>query len=401
MRFYLVTFGSRGDNEPFRALATAASKAGHEVIFAHTSDLADDPDAEYADWRLPGSLEEMIVEQGVSVWRALREYRSTWKPALEAVYAAAQHHIVSCKPDVVVYHPKVLNAPVVARSVGALAVCAEIVPTLTPTREFPVAGIPASIPRFLYRASFSLVQWGLAAFGNKAKELARELEVMTPLPHVTLCPVSPCLVPQPSDWPKNAHITGAWHLDDAPAQLSDPELDEFLEAGSVVYTGFGSMKSGDGRRRAQVIVEASRKLGMRTLLVTGWGGLDPADEVAGSKDVLVRRSVRHARVLPKVSLAVHHGGAGTTHAMLRSGVPSVIMPFLADQPWWAQRLHDRGLGPRALSKNCRQPSQLSQAMSDAMDCQQAVNEVATSMAKEDGCLTAIELITHARREPTN
>lgn len=392
----MPTFGSRGDNEPFAALAASASAAGHEVVFAHTSDIPSVPGASFEQWDLPGSLRELFGPQGVSLWRGLREYKEVFEPLLESIYQASSEHIRQLSPDVVVYHPKVLTAPVIAREVGALAVSAELAPTLTPTKEFPPAGIPWALPAGLNRASYGLISLGLAAFGSRAKKLAAEKGLPSHLPHLTLCPVSPSLVPQPADWPDSALITGQWHLGDQDRDATDDELDAFLEHPEVVYAGFGSMKNGDGTRRAEVIVAAARALGMRTLIATGWGGLEPTDEMRAADDVLVRESVNHAAVLPRVSIALHHGGAGTTHAMLRAGVPSVIMPFLGDQPWWAARLAHQGLGPRAVNRHSRNTHDITRAMEAAEASRARVVEISESMAQEAGTEVALAAIETAR-----
>ncbi len=146
MKIYLAAFGSRGDNEPFRALAAKVDAAGHEVYFAHTSDLDTDPGALYRELELPGSVENVIAEQGVSVVRALLNYRSVMRPLLEGVWDATTQQILDIRPDVVVYHPKVMTAALAAHAVGAIAAEVDIVPTMTPTEEFPPAGIPAGIP---------------------------------------------------------------------------------------------------------------------------------------------------------------------------------------------------------------------------------------------------------------
>jgi len=392
---YFVAFGSRGDNEPFHALANYAAAAGHEVVFAHTTDFPEQVDARYTHWHLPGSIRAMIADQGVSVWRALAQYRSVLKPALEAIYATSTDHIRTLRPDVVVYHPKVVTAPVVAHEVGALAVIGELAPALTPTREFPAAAIPWDIPKSVNRASFLLVQAGLSAFGKPARALARRLGVVSSEADLSLCPISPSVVSPPADWPDSAVITGPWHESPDSTQTLDAELEDFLRDGPVLYAGFGSMKAGNPTSRAKVIVAAARDLGLRVLLVTGWGGLEPSAELSASADVLVRESVPHTVCLPQVDVAIHHGGAGTTHAMLRAGVPSVVMPFLADQPWWATRLHKAGLGPAAVKNKTRSVSTLREAISHALGRTPQVSAVSEEMAKEDGCAVALQTITDA------
>lgn len=393
MKIYLVTMGSRGDHEPFRALALEAARRGHDVHFAHTSDMSRDPQAPYTEWELPGSISAFISNQGVSVITALREYKEVTLPLLQGIGDASSRQIRELQPDVIVYHPKVQSAPVIAHEVGAHAVIAEIVPMLTPTREFAAAGIPLSLPGWLNRASYSLVDAGIAAFGNQAKNLAKKLGVSSWSPDQVLCPVSRSLVPQPADWPNTALITGQWwHRS---TESLDDALRDFVAPGNVLYAGFGSMKRGDPNRRAQVIVAAARELGMRVLLVTGWGGLSVSADLANSPDVMVRESVPHETLLPHISLAIHHGGSGTVHAHLRAGVPSVIMPFIADQPWWAWLLHRAGLGPKALAPNTRSVPALVSALQQANLVRPAVTKASKAMVEENGVATAMDAIESA------
>ena len=393
MKVYIATLGSRGDNEPFRALAVEASSAGHDVYFAHTSDLAQTGDGGYQELLIRGSFESLLTNQGVSVLTALISYRSVMRPLLEAAWADVTEHIQSIRPDVVVYHPKLVTAPVAAHQVGAIAVIAETFPTLTPTSEFSAAGAPAWLPRFANTASFAVVRAGLAAFTSPAEDLAKKLGVININPDLTLCPISPTLVPQPADWPEWAFVTGAW-VDPASGTLDD-ELERFLSSGPVVYAGFGSMKDTRGAARAAAIVEGGKSAGFKVLLVTGWGGLAPSVDHVEDPDVLVRASVPHALVFPKVSVILHHGGAGTTHAALTAGRASVIMPFLADQPWWASRLHSLGLGSKALSRKTTNPRVIAKALLAALDYGDAVEEAADRMILENGLGRALTLIEDA------
>lgn len=393
MKIYLAALGSRGDNEPFRALAVEADKAGHEVFFAHTSDFPRDPRALYEELELPGSLERIIAEQGVSVLRALMNYRSVMRPVLEGVWDTSTQQILDIRPDVVVYHPKVMTAALAAHAVGALAAEVDIVPTMTPTSDFPPAGVPAGIPQAWNKAAYSLVKAGLSSFASTLRKRADDLGVIRVESDLVLCPVSPTLVPRPTDWPDFAHVTGQWHH---PAQEDvDPELESFLAEGRILYAGFGSMRDAHGEARANALVKAARSLGMKTLLVTGWGGLVPSAEHDQAPDVLVRKAVAHSIVLPRVAVGIHHGGAGTTHAFLRAGTPSVIMPFLADQPWWGARLHSQGLGPQPLARTTTRASVIARAISDALSKRDQVERAATTMALEDGVGVALTILERA------
>ena len=393
VKIYLAAFGSRGDNEPFRALAAKADAAGHEVYFAHTSDLDTDPGALYRELELPGSVENVIAEQGVSVVRALLNYRSVMRPLLEGVWDATTQQILDIRPDVVVYHPKVMTAALAAHAVGAIAAEVDIVPTMTPTEEFPPAGIPAGIPRSWNKAAYSLVNAGMSSFASTLRKRADDLGVIRVESDLVLCPVSPTLVPHPADWPEFAHVTGQWHR---PSEDDlDPELERFMSDGQIVYAGFGSMRDSRGKARAGAIVKAARSLGLKTLLVTGWGGLVPTAEHEQASDVLVRTAVPHSAVLPRVAVGIHHGGAGTTHAFVRAGTPSIIMPFLADQPWWGARLSSLGLGPKPLSRATTRPSVIAKSITEALSQRDKVERAAATMAKEDGAGVALTIIERA------
>ena len=393
VKIYLAAFGSRGDNEPFRALAAKADAAGHEVYFAHTSDLDTDPGALYRELELPGSVENVIAEQGVSVVRALLNYRSVMRPLLEGVWDATTRQILDIRPDVIVYHPKVMTAALAAHAVGAIAAEVDIVPTMTPTEEFPPAGIPAGIPRSWNKAAYSLVNAGMSSFASTLRKRADDLGVIRVESDLVLCPVSPTLVPHPADWPEFAHVTGQWYR--ASEDELDPELERFMGDGQIVYAGFGSMRDSRGKARAGAIVKAARSLGLKTLLVTGWGGLIPTAEHEQASDVLVRAAVPHSAVLPRVAVGIHHGGAGTTHAFVRAGTPSIIMPFLADQPWWGARLSSSGLGPKPLSRATTRPSVIAKSITEALSQRDKVERAAATMAQEDGAGVALTIIERA------
>jgi sterol 3beta-glucosyltransferase len=121
----------------------------------------------------------------------------------------------------------------------------------------------------------------------------------------------------------------------------------------------------------------------------------PSAAHEAAPDVLVRASVPHADVLPRVSVAIHHGGAGTVHSALRAGVPSVIIPFLGDQPWWARHLHQRGLGPQALPRKTTRYQDIAYVLVKAKSYRDAVKLASLQMATEDGLAKALEIMEQA------
>ncbi|MFI6867881.1 glycosyltransferase [Nocardia sp. NPDC050406] len=126
--------------------------------------------------------------------------------------------------------------------------------------------------------------------------------------------------------------------------VSDMALAQWIHAGSApVYAGFGSMPVGDTGALVTLLRAASRSIGRRLLFVSGWSRATPTL----AEDVAIVPAVNHAEVLPHCVAAVHHGGAGTTAAAVRAGVPSVVCSFLADQHYWGRQLSSLGLGTTA------------------------------------------------------
>jgi vancomycin aglycone glucosyltransferase len=156
----------------------------------------------------------------------------------------------------------------------------------------------------------------------------------------------PWLAADPTLWPSQGKTdldvlqTGAWILpDDRPLPAG---LEAFLDAGAPpVYVGFGSMAAYAPKDIARVAIEASRANGRRVLLARGWAGLVPIDDAG---DCFTVGEVNQQALFPRVAAVVHHGGAGTTTTAARAGAPQVVVPQIADQPHWAARVAELGIG---------------------------------------------------------
>jgi vancomycin aglycone glucosyltransferase len=134
--------------------------------------------------------------------------------------------------------------------------------------------------------------------------------------------------------------TGAWILPDE-RPLPD-ELEAFLDAGPPpVYVSFGSMPLRQAEEVARAVIEAVRTRGRRVLLGTGWADLSLIDD---QDDCLAVGEVNQQALFRRVAAVVHHGGAGTTTTAARAGAPQVVVPQVADQPYWASRVADLGIG---------------------------------------------------------
>ncbi|CAA9577642.1 MAG: UDP-glucose:sterol glucosyltransferase, partial [uncultured Thermomicrobiales bacterium] len=204
---------------------------------------------------------------------------------------------------------------------------------------------------------------------------------------------SPHVLPRPADWPAEHHVTGYWFLGAPEGWTPPPDLAAFLDAGEPpVFVGFGSMGSRDPREAGRVALEALERSGRRGVLASGWGGLTAADL---PDTVFPVTSIPHTWLFPRMAAVVHHGGAGTTGAALRAGVPSVVVPFGLDQPFWGRRVAALGVGtqpiPRKRLTSARLAKAITESTTDAAMLRRA-GALGRDLGAEDGVGAAVALI---------
>jgi UDP:flavonoid glycosyltransferase YjiC (YdhE family) len=157
---------------------------------------------------------------------------------------------------------------------------------------------------------------------------------------------SPAVVPRPPDWGDWVQVTGYWFLEDPPGWTPPEGLLDFLRAGPrPVFVGFGSTPFPDPEATTSLILRSLARTRQRGVVLAGGSGL-PKGRL--SDEVISLDSVPHRWLFSQVSAAVHHGGAGVTGAALYAGLPSVVVPVFADQPFWGERVFSLGAGPRPI-----------------------------------------------------
>jgi len=366
MTVLILAIGSRGDVQPYVALGQGLRRAGHRVVLATSprfrtmvedhgigwAFLSDDLVAlvESPDGR--GAFEDMggIVTGVRAARRLFRQAEAIQHDLVRDGWSAAR----DVRPDVIVFHPKMLAGAHYAEALGVPAVLAAVFPQLVPTATMPGVGFPDWPLGPLYRRLTNGVVLGIAgALGRRyygpwreAQGLPKRSAGLLTAPDGSPLPVlfghSRHVVPDPPDWPPGVAATGFWFLDDDAPWTPPPALEAFLAAGEApVYVGFGSMAGRDPARTTRLVVEALARAGVRGILASGWGGLAAGDL---PPDVFALDEAPHAWLFPRVAAVVHHGGAGTTAAGLRAGRPTVICPFFGDQPFWGRRVEALGVG---------------------------------------------------------
>jgi UDP:flavonoid glycosyltransferase YjiC (YdhE family) len=188
-------------------------------------------------------------------------------------------------------------------------------------------------------------------------------------------------------------VTGYWFLDPAADWTPPSALVEFLATGPPpVYVGFGSMGNQSPEETADLVVQALLQAGQRGIILSGWSGLRTAEK---PDSVFMLDSAPFSWLFPRVAAVVHHGGAGTMAAGLRAGVPSIVVPFFGDQPYWGQRVVELGVGPQPIPRRRLTAERLAKAIQQAVSDQpmrQRATELGARIRAEDGVGRAVAIV---------
>jgi UDP:flavonoid glycosyltransferase YjiC (YdhE family) len=205
--------------------------------------------------------------------------------------------------------------------------------------------------------------------------------------------ISPEVIHAPSNRRQDRAVTGYW-FDDTDSDVLPPEVEEFIarSVDPVVSIGFGSMVAADPDGLRGLLVEAARAAGARVVLIAGAGAVGDHPS-PGLADLLTVPSIPHRALFHRMDANVHHGGAGTTANAFAAGVPSVIVPFGADQPFWARRAADLGVAPPPLPVTRLTRDRLTEALRLALTdpaLRSRSAELGRRIRSEDGTRTAAQ-----------
>ena len=404
MRVLLSTYDSRGGVEPLLALAVRLRELGAEVLVCAPPDCADRL-AEVGVPLVPVGQPVRPLVHGATppsqadVPRRAAELIAAWFDKVAAAAAGCDAVVAS---GVI---PAAVGARSVAEKLGIHSVHVSYCPVFLPSphqRPHPLPGRPLPPDVTDNRVLWELDAQGYNAVFGPALNSHRVANGLPPVDSVRdyLLGDHPWLAADPvlAPWQEPADLdviqTGGWILPDE--RPLPPELVAFLDAGAPpVYVGFGSMRA--PKDVARVAIEAIRAHGRRVLVARGWAALVPVDDAG---DCFAVGEVNQQALFGRVAAVVHHGGAGTTTTATRAGAPQVVVPQWADQPYWASRVADLGVG---VAHDAAAPTteSLSAALTTALapEARARASAVAGTI-RTDGATVAAELLLDAASRQT-
>ena len=414
MRVSIVTLGTIGDVLPLCALGVGLTNAGHRVrIATHLKyrSLVVEHGLEYAPMAL--DPESLLSGSKGNNWLASRNNPLRFLNGLVRVGRPAINQLTmdayaaSKDADAVIYTPLGMVGFHVGEKLQIPTFFASLWP-ITPTRNFPSVIAPAGFnlgKQFNRVSHLAAEQAFWQPWRRTFNNMRAETLDLPPLPFSGICPqmrrqqmphlygFSDFVVPKPEDWPDWAHITGYWFPSEASVWKVPQNLEKFLEAGDPpVCVGFSSLKVPNPAAVTKTVVESLRRIKKRGVLLTGWGALQSGQH---GDDMYVAETIPHDYLFKRVEVVVHPGGAGTSAACLRAGVPSVVIPSFADQFFWANRLFDLGVTPPPIRWKDFNSECLGNWIENAVsniDIRKSINIAQKQVCNEDGIASAVQNI---------
>ncbi|MGZ3421487.1 MAG: glycosyltransferase [Polyangiales bacterium] len=410
MRIAIVTAGTRGDVQPYAAIAQALARRGHQVTLSTHAEYAPLLRAHGVTPGAPirGNFREMMESDLGRKWFASADSPRKYAKYARELFVPMQSDW--CEDvgtavegaDAVLFYVLGTGALHVAqkRKIPAIALAPW---PMVPTREAPPLPAPwlHAFPGFVKRwAGHRVLEMAFGAFTEVHNAYRARLGLAPfrekDIVHFAIESGIPCLhlfsehvLARPRDWEDRHEVVGFPFLEPLP-HTPAPALAAFLEAGPPpVYIGFGSMTGFAPEQLAKLVGDAVKRAGVRAVVARGWLGLSPERR----DDIHVIDEVPHDWLFPRMSAVVHHGGVGTFHEGLRAGKPTVIAAFFGDQTFWGWLNHRIGSGPRALARGKLTAEGLAQAIRTAIDVHSTrAAEIGAKLREENGATRAAERI---------
>lgn len=367
MKVVFLTLGTRGDVQPYIALGKEFKKCGHEALICTGA-----------------SFKRMILENGVGFHEAAADFMAIIeseqgkkvfqggysnifkllnyaKEIITPAYRRSMDDFLEAAQgaDIILYHPKAIGAVDIAERLNIPCICLPPTPIVYPVAEFPnfIVSAQGSFGPFLNRLSYKATtsigelsymktindfrvkslnlpkrKAGAIAFKVNGKDIP------------IIYPISPYLFKEVKSWEGRVYLSGFFFMEIGEAKLSAGLL-EFLEKGDrPIVISFSSMPLRKPESFKQKLMAALTATGNRAVILTGTSGIN----FENNDYIYTVEKAPHRLIFKKAKGLIHHGGVGTMAEALLSGVPQLIIPFSADQPFWAHRLYAKGYALRPI-----------------------------------------------------
>ncbi|KAK2404381.1 sterol 3beta-glucosyltransferase [Trifolium repens] len=412
LQIVILVVGTRGDVQPFVAIAKRLQEYGHRVRLAtHANFKTFVRSAGVNFYPLGGDPRVLagymarnkgLIPSGpteISIQR--KQLKAIIDSLLPACTEPDSETGIPFTAQAIIANPPAYGHVHVAEALGVPIHIFFTMPW-TPTYAFPhpLARVPQGAGYWMsYIIVDLLIWWGMRGIINDFRKKTLKLPPIAyfsmyrgSISHLpTAYMWSPHLVPKPSDWGSLVDVVGYCFLRHGSKYQPREDFVQWIKKGPPpLYFGFGSMPLEDPKRTTDVILEALKETEQRGIIDRGWGNLGNLAEV--SDNIFLLEECPHDWLFPQCSAVVHHGGAGTTATGLKAGCPTTIVPFFGDQFFWGDRIHQKELGPAPIPIYELNVENLSHAIKFMLqpEVKSRAMEVANLIENEDGVAAAVD-----------
>jgi sterol 3beta-glucosyltransferase len=402
----ILCSGSRGDYQPYLALAQALKNSSQAIrIVGGESfrELINDYGFEFyplsIDY-LSADIDPALIQAAQSSDNPLKMLLTFNKMKNYVTGLTTEMYQACIGSDLIIYHPGCAIGYFAGRDLGIPSILAAPFPM---HRTKSIASLITYGRKYLPTSlSYTLLQnmlWmagktGIKAFyqtthGTLPTDFNPPFETVDQQ-HPAIISCSNYVFPRPNDWNAHIHQEGYWFLEEPQPYIPDQDLQAFITNGQKpIYIGFGSVfDARDQAATIQIIIDALAITNQRAII----SGMGKTEQLPSN--IFAVNNIPHSWLFEQVSLVVHHGGAGTTAAGFKAGVPSIIIPFSNDQFAWAHRAYDLGVAPTVFYRKQLNAKKLAKAINEALS-EQIINnaqQLAAKIALENGAATCAQVI---------
>jgi sterol 3beta-glucosyltransferase len=370
MKVILFSIGTRGDIEPFLAIAQLLNDRKWDVLCVFPEQFRETVESMGLSFKgfskeflelLNGEDAKIFMGGQGSIFKRFRILISMSKAAIKVSkeIIALQHHVQSEEnPDRIIYHPKCNYALVWGMANPGKTIMVSPLPFMAHPIDHLTA-LGNNYGMLLNRLSFWITNTVKAIM---LKRVSRQYRKDNNGPRITLSTIkkamlekentlytiSPSLFPRPDNWPEQAKVVGYYERDKTVNWQPNEDLIKFLERHKkIVFITFGSMSNSNPTEKTCIIAAVLKKHNIPAIINTSGGGLEEMNEPP--ENILFVNNIPYDWAFSKMYAIIHHGGSGTIHTALKHACPSLVVPHILDQFYWSKTITGLHLGPEGIS----------------------------------------------------
>jgi len=369
MKILLASIGTRGDIEPFLALAEILEDRGHDIVLLLPAQLTFLVCAHLKTIPLTEKFLDLLESQegrdimggDISFFKKIMRYFQLFKMSREVnvlLFRQQYDCIMTENPDIIIHHPKCLYPLISRLSHNKKNIMVSPVPYFVhKVDNHPQLGMGRPQFKIWNRWTYSV---GNFAISKMVKSLQSTLHLglnlsygqinkaLLTTPMVYL--VSPVLFQGDLTWPSHVKILGYHERQKNIDWVPEDDLLRFLALhDKIVLLTFGSMVNPNPKEVSVLLYNVFDELKIPVIVNTASGGLITVEEYTKKDRFYFTQQIPYDWILDKVYGVVHHGGSGTTHSCVKYGCVSLVVPHIIDQFVWSDILNKKGLAPKGVA----------------------------------------------------